>query len=202
MYIPRHFREEETATLWDFMEQNSFGLLVTSRDGGPFASHVPLLLDRTRGPYGTLSAHVARANPHADDALAQASMLAVFHGPHAYISPAWYAEPRNVPTWNYVAVHAYGKPRVISDPGQAMALLERMIAAYDRQWRLPPGAEWAAKMLNGIVAFEIEIEKLEGKFKLNQNRTAADRKGVIEALSQSTDHAAAAIANIMHAHEV
>lgn len=201
MYIPRHFKEDDVAALWDFMEANSFGMLVTNHDSGPFVSHLPFLLDRERGPSGTLSVHVAKANPHAEDALAGAGMLAVLHGPHAYISPAWYAEPRNVPTWNYVAVHAYGKPRVITDPARLMQMLHRMIATFDQQWQLPPEADWAERMLNGIVGFDIEIERLEGKFKLNQNRTAADRRGVIEALSQSTDPAVLAIARYMRERE-
>jgi transcriptional regulator len=199
MYIPRHFQEQDVPTLWDFMEQNSFGMLATNHEGGPLVTHVPFLLDRGRGALGTLSLHVARANPHADDALAGAEMLAVFHGPHAYVSPAWYAGPRNVPTWNYIAVHAYGRPRVIRDPARLMDMLRRMIASNDRQWQLPEEADWAERMLNGIVGFEIEIQRLEGKFKLSQNKTADDRKGVMQALSHSADPAAQAIARHMRA---
>jgi transcriptional regulator len=163
---------------------------------------VPFLLDRERGPRGTLSLHVAKANPHAADALAGAGMVAVFHGPHAYVSPAWYASPRNVPTWNYIAVHAYGTPRIIRDPVRLMEMLRRMTALHDRQWQLPQQAEWAERMLSGIVGFDIEIERLEGKFKLSQNKTADDRKGVMEALALSADPAAVAIARHMRGRPV
>jgi transcriptional regulator len=182
MYIPTAFRAADRAALYDLIERHGFGTLVTVRDGAPFATHLPFLLDRGRG---VLLGHVARANPHAA-ALAGAEALVIFRGPHAYVSPSWYATAPAVPTWNYAAVHVYGTASLLDEP-RLTDLLERLVRQYEsgrpRPWAMDLPADYRQKMLRGIVGFEVPLSRVEGKFKLNQNRPAEDRAGVIEALA-------------------
>ncbi|HUC62327.1 MAG TPA: FMN-binding negative transcriptional regulator, partial [Alphaproteobacteria bacterium] len=190
MYIPKGFEVEDLATLHDFMEQNSFATLVGIAEGAPFATHIPLLVDRSRGPKGTILGHVARLNPHAGLFDGAGTALAIFAGIHAYVSPSWYASKNAVPTWLYTAVHASGRPRAIDDPKAVRALLERMVSLYEggmaRPWSLADQPEkYLDGMQRGIVAFEMPIERLEGKFKLNQIKNEGDRRGTIEGLEAS-----------------
>ena len=201
MYVPNKFAEHDPAACQKFIQANEFGLLVSSGDGRPFASHLPFGLDRDRGPYGTLFGHMTRANPHWRE-FGQSEMLVVFSGPHTYISPRWYRTTPNVPTWNYVAVHGYGRPRLIDDPVAMRSLLARQVeiqeAGQAHPWSIDELADdYIAAMIRGIVAFEIPLDRLEGKWKLNQNRTAADQAGVIDALRQISDPNAATIAGLM-----
>ena len=205
MYIPEHFRESRTAVLHELMRQHSFGTLVSQVDGEPFATHVPFLLDAERGTYGTLRAHVARANPHWSAFQDGGSVLVMFQGPHAYVSPSWYATPVAVPTWNYTAVHAYGRPRLVEEREALRALVEDTVRtyedAYPEPWRLDQlDAAVVDKMLENIVGFEIPVERLEGKLKLSQNRSAADREGVIAALTRQGDEQSAGVATLMRTH--
>lgn len=186
MYIPRSFAEEDRATLHAFMRQHAFAALVTVENGVPVANHVPFLVDAERGPAGTLVGHLARANPQWRGFAGEA--MAVFQGPHGYVSPRWYAGAPNVPTWNYAVVHAYGTPRVIDDAAAVLAVVRRLTEVYEREnprpWSVDEvPAEFVDRLLRAIVAFELPISRLEGKFKLNQNKTAADRAGVIAALA-------------------
>ena len=191
MYIPAWFREENILKLHDFIRQFSFAALVTQREGSPFATHLPFLLDRERGERGTLQAHMARANPQWQEFEAGQEALIIFQGPHAYISPAWYKTQPSVPTWNYAVVHAYGIPRIV-DELTLRAIVEATVQTFESEreqpWNMDLPEEYLQKMLRGIVGFEIEITRLEGKFKMSQNRSEADRKQVIEALLAS-DHA-------------
>jgi transcriptional regulator len=184
MYVPKAFREDDAARLHAFLRAWSFGLLVTAdADGVPVATHIPFVLDEGAPPQGRLIAHVARANPQwrALDGTRQA--LAIFSGPHAYVSPTWYATTPAVPTWNYAAVHVYGRPRVLEGVEATRDAVTRLVDVHDPAWPLADQpAEFIAGMLRGIVAFEMPIERLEGKMKLSQNRPAADRPGVIQAL--------------------
>jgi transcriptional regulator len=179
--------------------------MITTDDAGePFATHLPILLDAERGPLGTLRGHVARANPHWRYLAAGRPTLTVFAGAHAYVSPSWYATHPSVPTWNYVAVHARGAPRRLEEPERVRELLVRTAALFEagaaEPWRLDAvPAEWAARMQRAIVAFELPIERLEGKAKLSQNKSAADRAGVVAGLRESGDAAAAALAAHMEA---
>jgi transcriptional regulator len=194
MYIPRHFSFPQGAEsqLHDLIEAHSFGLLVAggAADGTPpEGTHLPFVLDRARGALGTLIAHVARANPIWRTFEPGREVLAVFQGPHAYVSPDWYANSGLVPTWNYIAVHGYGVPRLLAGEEQATAALAALSAFMEAglapkpPWTLDRIAESARRALvRGIVAFEIELTRLEGKQKLNQNRTAQDRAGVVAAL--------------------
>jgi transcriptional regulator len=188
MYLPSHFRENDRRELHAVIAGNSFATLVSIHDGIPFASHLPFLLDPDRGEHGTLLAHMARANPQWRDFADGRELLAIFQGPHGYITPSWYTEGQHVPTWNYVAVHAYGTPRIIDDPDEMMAMLEELVrineAGFERPWMLRDDT-WARGLLSAIVGFEMTITRLEGKFKLSQNRDAEDHAGVVEALGRS-----------------
>ncbi|NJL22121.1 MAG: FMN-binding negative transcriptional regulator [Leptolyngbyaceae cyanobacterium SM1_3_5] len=198
MYIPPAFREEDVEQLVAFMQANSFATLVSIRDGVPCASHVPLVVLRQENEI-KLIGHLAKANLQwrSFDA---AESLAIFTGAHAYISPALYEQQENVPTWNYIAVHAYGKPEVItlSRSRQLMeTLMDKMIDTYESAFK----SHWhnfsdgyRTSMMNGIVAFEMTITRLEGKYKLSQNRTQTDQQNVANSLSESDDPAARSIA--------
>ena len=191
MYIPKHFREDDLNTLHHLMRAYSFATLITQHEGVPFATHLPFILDAQRGPYGTLLAHVARANPQWRDFNSEQEVLVIFQGPHAYVSPSWYEVELSVPTWNYAAVHAYGIPRLIEDGEELYQLLKVLIETHESQfenpWPFQLPDDYLQKMMRGIVAFEIEITRLEGKFKMSQNRTASERENVIAALNESSD---------------
>ncbi|HEX6959882.1 MAG TPA: FMN-binding negative transcriptional regulator [Ferrovibrio sp.] len=184
MYIPAHFAVRDTAALHDVIDNHAFGLLVSSAASGLIASHIPFLLDRARGEQGTLLCHLAAANEQAA-ALDGAEVLCVFQGPHGYVSPRWYAKKPAVPTWNYIAVHAYGRVRLVRDAEGLYDMVDRLSKIYepaDGGWRLADEPEsFTASMLRGIVGIEIPIARLEGKFKLSQNRPT-DIALVIEAL--------------------
>lgn len=203
MYVPKHFDAPDQTWCHALMERESFALLVsTEADGAPFATHLPLLLDRDRGRHGTLVGHLARANPHARLLAERAPTLCVFQGPHAYVSPGWYTVHPSVPTWNYVAVHAYGRPAVIEEPARVKALLDRLVTTYEggraTPWRFDSLAEdYVDGMVRGIVAFELAIERLEGKAKLSQNRGAEDRAGAIRGLEATADPLARGTAALM-----
>lgn len=214
MYIPNHFHEEDRDTLIAFMRTNSFVILVTTLDGAPFATHLPLVIDDS-GEATVLKGHVAKANGQwksfastsavVDGPVSQplpggersAEALVIFHGPHAYVSPTNYESAQSVPTWNYMAVHAYGVPRIVETKE---AMLREMIAQYEpthqHQWDAQT-EKYRQGMLNGIVAFEIEVTRLEGKFKLSQNRPEGDQQRVIESLGASDAPAVAGIAHAM-----
>jgi transcriptional regulator len=194
MYIPAPFEVSDQGFAQQVMGEHSFALLVTAVEGAPVATHLPFLFDAELGPKGTLLGHMARANPQWKDfAKLEAEgreALIIFQGPHGYISPSWYAGGPAVPTWNYLAVHAYGLPRIIDDAARTKAQQERLVetheASFEAPWSMAGQPEtYIARMLRGIVAFEIPISRLEAKAKLNQNKTAADRHGVIASLEAS-----------------
>ena len=187
MYLPKSFQIEDLVELQAFMRAYNFASLVTQHAGAPFASHLPFLLDAQRGPQGTLLAHMARANPQWRHFASGKETLAVFWGPHAYISPAWYDTPNQVPTWNYETVHAYGTARIVEDAAGALAILRRLVETYEGGFQTPWTMEnlpagHAEGMTRGIVAFEIEITRLEGKAKLSQNKTVKDRENAASML--------------------
>jgi transcriptional regulator len=200
MYIPKHFAFPDGALseLHDLIEEQAFGILVAPREGpsdreaGLEAVHMPFVLDRSVGPCGALAGHVARANPVWATFAPEREVLVICPGPHCYVSPDWYASPGLVPTWNYLAVHCYGTPRILEDEEAVVAHLARLSAMAEE--RLLPKRPWTlariertalTALMRHIVAFEIEITRIEGKRKLNQNRSSADRAGVIHALEGS-----------------
>jgi transcriptional regulator len=198
MYIPSSFAECDLPKLLAFIEAHPLATLVThSTTEGLFATHLPLVLDRAVGPHGTLLGHVARANPHARLVAAEgADALVIFSGPDAYITPEWYQTKqetgRVVPTWNYVAVHAYGVLRLRDDPqflrGHLESLTRRHEADRPRPWNVSDApADYVAQQMKAIVGVELAIDRLEGKWKMSQNRADADIDGVIRGLAESDE---------------
>ncbi len=202
MYRPRHYDIDDVQVLHRFMQDQSFALLVTAPEGVPTASHIPLFLDTDGDGPDRLLGHVAKANSQWQAFDGKTETMAVFWGPHAYISPSWYETETMVPTWNYVTVHAYGKPTVIDDPETVRQGQAQLVDTYESEatgnWSmdvLPD--DYVGKMLKGIVAFEMPIERLEGKFKLSQNRQPKDREGAIKGLTESGDAEAMEVARLM-----
>jgi transcriptional regulator len=187
MYSPKHYSQSEVPLLHRFMAEHAFVTLVSAQDGLPTATHLPVLLDPDRGDHGTLVAHMARANPQWRGFDRDREVLAIFHGPHGYVSPAWYEEVPNVPTWNYAVVHAYGTPTLL-EPAALASILQRLTETYEapfeRPWTLELSEPWTRGLLGAIVGFEGRISRLEGKFKLNQNKTPEDRQRVVDALER------------------
>jgi transcriptional regulator len=168
MYVPAAFAETDQGKLHDFIEAYSFGLLVSTHLGEPFATHLPFLLERHAGPHGMLVGHMARANPHWQGLDGQ-PVLAVFSGPHAYVSPTWYEAENVVPTWNYVAVHAHGTCRLVDDAEALAGILARTVATYERSMPKPRGidtdGEFFRKHMRAVVGFRVQVSRLEGKWK-------------------------------------
>jgi len=203
MYSPEAFKVEDRATLHAFMRQHNFATLVTHREGSTQATHVPLVLKEEGGPHGLLRGHLARPNPQWLDLATGGEVLVIFTGPHAYISPAWYQTSPAVPTWNYTAVHAYGIARLIEDPDEFAAMLHELVEVHERdradRWSGEMPVEFRDRLMKGIVGFEIEITRLEGKFKLSQIRPD-DAPGVIEGLSKSPHPGDHDLAELMRRH--
>jgi transcriptional regulator len=206
MYIPRHFAEERPEVLHRLIEAYPFGTLVTLTADGLDANHLPFELDPEPEPLGTLRGHVARGNPVWRSVARDAEVLVVFQGPEAYVSPALYPSKREhgrvVPTWNYAVVHAHGPVRAVEDREWLRGLVERLTSRHERArrdpWKLTDApADFVEKMLRAIVGLEIPIARLAGKWKLSQNRSPADRLGVIEGLSSEGGELRAAMAELM-----
>jgi transcriptional regulator len=205
VYRPEVFDERDVARLHALMREHAFALLVTMGGDGPVATHVPLLLDAGLGPLGTLVGHVARANPHWRAFDGATPALAVFQGPHAFVAAGWYGSPRRVPTWNYVAVHASGRPRVLGAREPARAALAAMFRHFEPAPAggaaggdfdpIPP--DHVERLLDAIVAFELPIERLEGTRKLGQNQPPPERARVAAALRASGRAQDAALAALM-----
>ena len=206
MYTPAAFRDDEIASLHQLMEDTRLAILVTHDETGMQASHLPLLLRREQGANGTLYGHLARANPQWRALQNGAEVLIIFPGADAYVSPAFYPAKAEhgkvVPTWNYVAVHAYGIAEVFSDAPRLLnvvsALTDKHEAGRASPWAVADApAEYIDKMLGAIVGFALPIERLEGKRKLSQNRSAEDIKGVREGLAASADGKDRELAQLM-----
>ncbi len=204
MYLPPLFREDDAAKMVDFMRAHSFATLVSVIDGAPFATHLPLIVE-VRGEELLITGHLAKPNAQWKG-FESAQSLAIFGGPHAYISPSLYEKVESVPTWNYIAVHAYGTPVIYNyadAPTKVQGMLESMMQTYDpnylAQWE-SLADKFRTGMMMGIVAFEMTVTRLEGKYKLSQNRSLVDQSTVSEHLAQSADPAAAAIGLAMQNH--
>ncbi|MGC2820281.1 MAG: FMN-binding negative transcriptional regulator [Candidatus Sulfotelmatobacter sp.] len=199
MYIPEHFRLRHDADAITFMRANPFAILISCAETGPFATHLPFFV-RAEEERVILHGHVARANPHWRYLEQNAECLAIFHGVHAYISPTNYTARESVPTWNYAAVHAYGKARVFSSEqdvhGMLHELTETFEPAYREQWE-ELSEKYQENMLRQIVGFEIIVTKIEGKFKLSQNRTREDQANVIASLEKAQDSVVSGVACMM-----
>jgi transcriptional regulator len=190
MSEPAPFKKTDLSVLHAFIEETSFGMLASSASGSIQVSHVPFLLDRLQGERGTLKTHLARSNPQWKDFQGDAEAALVFQGPHAYVSPSFYRTELSVPTWNYAIVRAWGVPRIVEGPETLRGLLEALTDKYEKPranpWSLSQlPDDFIQKMMKGIVGVEIPIHRLEGKFKLGQNRNWEDRWGAVRALSES-----------------
>lgn len=201
MYVPPAFAETDTTVLHDFMVQNSFATLVSVAKTTPVASHLPLLLDRTTGPHGRLIGHMARANPHWEQADGQ-EVLVIFTGPHAYISPSWYHVENAVPTWNYTAVHAYGTFQLDDERDRRLDIVRDYVDFYESEMELPwsltdADADFIDRLLDAIVGFKMDIHRIEGKWKLSQNHARERRQGVIHGLKSAGGEQQQRIAELM-----
>lgn len=201
MYLPKSFEVTDPDKLAEVMCRFSFATLVTMADGGPFATHLPILHRPQPGTAGVLVGHVARANPQWQHFVNPSESLAIFSGPHAYVSPSWYATELAVPTWNYLAVHAYGVPRVVEDEAWLIELLDEMVQRYEsnqpQPWPNQLPEDFRRNLLKSIVGFEMPISRIDGKFKLSQNRSAQDQANVLRELRASANPEAHAVADWM-----
>lgn len=202
MYVPKHFREDDVPVLQTLMRDYSFATLVSTQENGvPTATPLPFVFEPEPAPYGTLSAHLALGNPQWRTFAADREVLVIFQGPHAYISPSWYEVELSVPTWNHATVHAYGRPRIIEDQAELYTHLKTLIAQHEAQfaqpWLFQLPTDYVERMMKGTVGVSIEITRLEGKFKLSQNRSLTDQQHVIEALRTAQDSVTCAVATLM-----
>jgi transcriptional regulator len=194
MYTPGLFEMNSLAEKHALIEANPFALLITQHEGEQHLSHLPFRLDPARGPLGTLEAHVAKQNAHGRAILAGAKSTVVFSGAHAYISPRWYADPtHNVPTWNYLAVHAHGAPVAYEDTARILRVITRLTeeheAYVEKPWSVSEAdSSYIEGLTRGIIAFELPIDALEGKAKLSQNRNPKDREVLLRALRKLPQH--------------
>ncbi|HXV26358.1 MAG TPA: FMN-binding negative transcriptional regulator [Alphaproteobacteria bacterium] len=201
MYVPAHFDESDPKKLASILSDHNFGILITAGPQGLFASHLPFVTDPER-PLERLRAHMAKANAHWRDIGAGAEALAIFQGPHAYVSASWYAHQPRVPTWNYVALHVYGRVRILDGPEGALETLTRTVAHQEghrtEPWRIEDlPQDYLARMLKGVVAIELAVSRIEGKFKLSQNVARDDQEGAIAGLLAEGSAASLATAEAM-----
>jgi transcriptional regulator len=192
VYLPDHFRVEDVLQMHALMRSRPFATLVSGGSAGLYASHLPTVL-KNEGPYGVIECHLARPNPHCRDLAEANEALMIFQGPESYITPNWYPSKvqhgKAVPTWNFAIVHAYGRPEVMNDKGWLLRHVTELTAQQERTeakpWK-PSDApnKYIEVMLRGIVGFRFAISRLEGKWKMNQNRDIQDQAGVVEGLSK------------------
>jgi transcriptional regulator len=196
MYNPPHFQEERTEVLQQLIREHTLATVVTMGPEGLIANHVPLILDAEAGPLGTLRGHVSRMNPQWRDSLPHVPAMAIFQGPSAYITPTWYPSKQEtgkvVPTYNYVVVHAHGPFRTYEDPELLLRNVRTLTELHEeglaKRWSVDEApADFIREQLKGIVGIEIPIARLEGKWKVSQNRIPADRQGVIDGLRDAGD---------------
>jgi transcriptional regulator len=201
VYIPEHFRVRDQQDAIAFMRANPFAILISTTDAGPFATHLPLFVPMDMHEEKVvLRGHVAKANPHWRYLEQQPECLTIFHGAHSYISPTNYTARESVPTWNYAAVHLCGIARVFSSKEDLLGMLHELMGtfepAYAEQWATLDEA-YRERMLSHIVGFEITTTKIEGKFKLTQNRTREDQENVIASLEKSVDTVVSGVSRLM-----
>lgn len=199
MYIPEHFTQKDEKIISEHIDRYNFGILVSKGKNELKATHLPFILERTTEGQLILASHMAKANPQWKDFSENEELLIIFQGPHAYISPTFYTSSLNVPTWNYVAVHAYGTGKLLGE-SEIFPLMEKMIKRHEpgylAQWHELP-QEYKNNLSKGVVAFEVHISRLYGKEKLSQNKTEKERINIIEALSCSSDPISASLAHFM-----
>ncbi len=199
MYIPKHFEEVDKKKLVEFMREYNFAVIVSSAKKRYWATHIPFLITET-GDDVILRAHMAKANPQWANFKNEEEILVIFQEPHSYISPSLYENPVSVPTWNYIAVHAYGIPKILPSLEDRIKMLEDSFKEFEpkfkEQWDTLP-EDYKSDLLDGITAFEVRITRLDGKFKLSQNRSSGDRTRIIEKLDSSGEKVKQDIAKFM-----
>jgi transcriptional regulator len=186
LYVPGHFAARDRATFARLVHDHPFATLLTSDAPEPHVTHLPLVHVADREPHGTLLGHFARANPHAR-ASSAASSIAIFHGPHAYVSPSWYADPAaGVPTWNYAVAHVHGAIELAHEPAETRAIIDLLVQRFESTraapWHIGLDAVRLRAMVDAIVGFRIRVKRIDVKLKLSQNRTPDDRARVAAAL--------------------
>ncbi|WP_312470271.1 FMN-binding negative transcriptional regulator [Neobacillus sp.] len=197
MYIPKHFKMDDDETIYGFIEKNSFATLISQHNGEPYATHLPLTLDKEKG---ILYGHFARPNGQWKD-IENQQILVIFQGPHCYISPSWYETNKAVPTWNYVAIHVYGQMEMVMEGQELFDSLVEMVNKYekpDSSYQLKDvDSSFIEGMSRGIVGFKIKIERIEGKTKLSQNHLVDRQELIIKQLENTSDQQNKQIANLM-----
>ena len=196
MYVPKSFEMHDMNEIREFINTNSFGILMSTVNERPLATHLPFIFD---GEKNILFAHMAKANPQWQDLNGQLAM-AIFTGAHAYISPSWYEVPDSVPTWNYMAVHVYGRCSIIDDEKEFAGLLNKMVRFFEPDSQLPSQVDEAfyQNMMKAIIGVRIDIQSIEGAAKLSQNKSTDIQQRVIANLRQLEDAGAQAVAQLMH----
>ena len=179
MFIPKKFKVTDEKEIFSFIQSNAFGQIISSKDGRLLSSHIPFLVsdDKTK-----LIGHLAKINPQAQD-IENLEVLITLQGAHDYISPSWYEAP-GVPTWNYQAVHIYGKCKTFNEPNALKTVVDTLTEKYESYFEEPWKPNYKASMLGAIIGFEVEISDIQAQYKLSQNRSDQDRKQVIEALEK------------------
>ena len=201
MYIPNLFRETRLEVLKPFIAKHAFATLLTPSEKGIEGSHLPFIFYPERGIHGHLVGHMAKENQQWKQLESSNEVLVIFQGPHCYISPTWYKSEFAPPTWNYAVVHVYGKPRLVFEKSVLGEILEKLVSIYEsnmaRPWSIPWHDKRYGEMLNAIVGFEIAVTRIEGKFKLSQNRPNADQQSAIDVLTNSNIEAEQKVAALM-----
>ncbi len=201
MFIPEKFSEHDGERIRTLMRDNSFALLVSSMDGKPFVGHLPFLIRESDGRIDQIIGHMANGNPQIESVREGQDLLAVFQGPHGYVSPSWYEGP-GVPTWNYATVHLYGAGEIITSSDEVHAMLENLTdhheTANGTQWTMESVSDgFVERMMTGITAFRLDVHDVQAKFKLSQNKSPRDQQHVIEQLRLRGDPASIALADLM-----
>jgi len=198
IYAPEQFTVTDRELLCRLIRENSFATLISGKSAEPMVAHIPVLFDE---PNNVLHAHVARANPLWRQFAPEREVLCIFHGPHHYVSPGWYTAHPSVPTWNYAVVHVNGFPTIIEDRTKTESILRKLVKEHeshsDTPWEMDLPVDYLQTMIDGIVAFEVQITRMQGKFKLSQNRSRADHLNVVAALNEAGSDNAIGLAALM-----
>jgi transcriptional regulator len=203
MYLPKRYRQTDQTETLQLIRSYPFATIITWDESGPYTNHLPILIDETREGAPCLIGHFARANPQVKHIEKGQEVLVVFNGPHSYISPKWYRGKEHVPTWNYAVVHVRGKSRTVS-ADRLLDILDRSVAMFETgpsPWKFSENTEisegFKSELMGAIVGFEIEMDQVDAKFKLGQNRTADDFEGALEGLAQQTDDMSQGVLELM-----
>jgi len=203
MYIPAANQVHEREKIDAFIDAYGFATLITEKDGTPWASHLPVLLDKTGETHRVLRSHMARANEQWRHFRPDREVLCIFHGPHAYITPSWYEMQHTVPTWNYATVHVYGIARVVTQAGALKQIVHDTTVKHEsllpNPWKIPLSESEVDEMLRAVVGFSIEVTRVEAKFKLGQNRSKEDQDGMLHGLQASPDSGSQELAKFITA---